>query len=158
MFNNETLEYQDDGSTTIDFEEPFVFKYLINCPPLIFKLLDPSFFFSLRIQCDEDGWALTVNDEPPYPTFFHPFSPSLVQNLMIKGKIEISYIGFGSKSMMITNYYSYIYILFLDIASAPPVNFNLTFVCPEGQVFSQDWFAVPFVFMTCKVITQYNSL
>ena len=28
MFNNETLEYQDDGSTTIDFEEPFVFKYI----------------------------------------------------------------------------------------------------------------------------------
>ena len=29
MYNNETLEYQDDGSTTIDFEEPFVFKYII---------------------------------------------------------------------------------------------------------------------------------
>ena len=38
-----------------------------------------------------------MNDEPPYPTFFHQFSPNLIENLMIKGKIEISYVGFGSK-------------------------------------------------------------
>ena len=25
--NNETVDYQDDGTTTIDFEEPFVLKY-----------------------------------------------------------------------------------------------------------------------------------
>ena len=27
--NNETIDYQDDGTTTIDFEEPFVLKYSI---------------------------------------------------------------------------------------------------------------------------------
>ena len=58
-------------------------------------LISISLFLS--IQCDEDGWALAVNDEPPYPTFFHQFSPNLIENLMIKGKIEISYVGFGSK-------------------------------------------------------------
>ena len=97
MFNNETLEFQDDGYTTIDFEEPFVFKQ-IDITSLKFKWLEVCiFFFPSRFECDEDGWALTVNDEPPYPTFFHQFSPTLINNLMIKGKIEVSYVGFGSK-------------------------------------------------------------
>ena len=34
---------------------------------------------------------------------------------------------------------------------APPVNHNLTYVCPEGHVFNHDWFATPFVLMTCQV-------
>ena len=51
-----------------------------------------------RLQCDEDGWLLQVNNEPPYQTFFHQFSPALLKNLKITGKIEISYVGFGSQS------------------------------------------------------------
>ena len=56
-----------------------------------------------------------------------------------------------------------IYLL-LDLQPAPPVGFNLTFVCPEGevlktfsellkirpQVFNHDWFATPFVLTTCQ--------
>ena len=38
-----------------------------------------------------------------------------------------------------------------DMQSAPPVAFNLTFMCPAGQVFDHDWFATPFVMMTCQV-------
>ena len=71
---------------------------------LFLMYIDDIYIFEhlfYRIECDEDGWVLSVNSEPSYPTFFHPFSPSLVQNLMIKGKIEISYIGFGSKSMIL---------------------------------------------------------
>ena len=34
---------------------------------------------------------------------------------------------------------------------APNVGFNLTYVCPEEQVFEHDWFATPFVMMTCQV-------
>ncbi len=34
---------------------------------------------------------------------------------------------------------------------APPVGFNLTFACPQGQVFASDWLAIPFVMMTCQV-------
>jgi hypothetical protein len=34
---------------------------------------------------------------------------------------------------------------------APPVGFNLTFVCPQGQVFESNWLAIPFVMMTCQV-------
>ena len=26
----------------------------------------------------------------------------------------------------------------------------MTFVCPEGQVFDHDWFATPFILMTCQ--------
>ena len=37
VLNNETLEYQDDGSTTIDFDEPFVMKYILS--------------FYLKIEC-----------------------------------------------------------------------------------------------------------
>ena len=50
------------------------------------------------MQCDEDGWLLQVNNEPPYQTFFHQFSPNLLKNLKITGKVEISYVGFGSQS------------------------------------------------------------
>ena len=32
---------------------------------------------------------------------------------------------------------------------APPVAFNLTFMCPEGEVFDHDWFATPFILLTC---------
>jgi hypothetical protein len=37
------------------------------------------------------------------------------------------------------------------MAFAPPVGFNLTFSCPDKQVFESDWFAMPFVMMTCQV-------
>ena len=38
---------------------------------------------------------------------------------------------------------------------APNVGFNLTYVCPEEQVFEHDWFATPFVMMTCQVNSLY---
>ena len=61
------------------------------------------------------------------------------------------------------NIFRKIYLL-LDLQPAPPVGFNLTFVCPEGevrktfsdllkistQVFNHDWFATPFVLTTCQ--------
>ena len=47
-----------------------------------------------------------------------------------------SFAGFGSANMK----------------PAPPVGFNLTFVCPQGQVFESDWLAMPFVMMTCQVL------
>ena len=40
---------------------------------------------------------------------------------------------------------------------APPVGFNLTYVCPDGMVFAHDWFATPFVMMTCLVILFNNA-
>ena len=43
------------------------------------------------------------------------------------------------------------WLLALDLTAAPEVGYNLTYVCPEGQVFDHDWFATPFVFMTCQV-------
>ena len=46
-----------------------------------------------------------------------------------------SFAGFGSANMK----------------PAPPVGFNLTFICPQGQVFESDWLAMPFVMMTCQV-------
>ena len=35
--------------------------------------------------------------------------------------------------------------------AAPPIGFNLTYSCPEGMVFNHDWFAIPFILMTCQV-------
>ena len=40
------------------------------------------------------------------------------------------------------------------MTAAPAVGYNLTYVCPEGQVFNHDWFATPFVMMTCQVLQQ----
>ena len=78
---------------------------------------------------------MQVNREAEYPSYFHILSPFSVLNVNVKGKADISYLGFGPK----------------DLTPAPPVGFNLTYVCPEGQVFNHDWFATPFVMMTCQV-------
>ena len=76
-----------------------------------------------------------VNDEPTYPHFFHQVSVAAIRRLEMSGQADISYVGFGPK----------------DLTPAPPVGFNLTFICPEGQVFDHDWFATPFIMMTCQV-------
>ena len=88
-----------------------------------------------RVGCDEDGWMVKVNDEPTYPHFFHQVSVANIQRLEVSGQADISYVGFGPS----------------DLTPAPPVGFNLTFICPEGQVFDHDWFATPFIMMTCQV-------
>ena len=49
-------------------------------------------------------------------------------------------------------YFSYAGFGDANLSPAPPVGFNLTFRCPEGQVFDNDWFATPFVMSTCQVI------
>ena len=36
------------------------------------------------------------------------------------------------------------------MSPAPPVGFNVTFVCPPNHVFDFDWFAIPFIMMTCQ--------
>ena len=49
-----------------------------------------------RIECDEDGWTLKVNDEPKTDSFLHIMSPSLINYVKIRGhSISISYVGFG---------------------------------------------------------------
>ena len=85
--------------------------------------------------CDEDGWMVKVNDEPTYPHFFHQVSVATIKRLEISGQADISYVGFGPA----------------ELTPAPPVGFNLTFICPAGQVFDHDWFATPFIMMTCQV-------
>ena len=91
-----------------------------------------------------------ANKEPSYPHFFHAMSPTEISAVKVTGDVEIGYIGFGSKGSI--------------TQPAPPVGFNLTFVCPEGevlrtfcerlknstQVFNHDWFATPFVLTTCQ--------
>lgn len=48
-------------------------------------------------------------------------------------------------------------IIFADLSPAPPVGFNLTYVCPDGQVFDSDWYATPFVMTTCQVPLFYHG-
>ena len=68
----------------------------------------------------------------------HLTSTDLVKTVKFVGHAEVSFIGFGPA----------------DMTAAPEVGFNLTYVCPEGQVFNHDWFATPFVMMTCQVTIQ----
>ena len=42
-------------------------------------------------------------------------------------------------------------LLFLDMEAAPAIGFNLTYSCPNEMVFNHDWFAIPFIMMTCQV-------
>ena len=78
---------------------------------------------------------LRINDEPEYNSFLHLFGPEKVKTIKFLGQAEVNFIGFGPK----------------DMTAAPEVGYNLTYVCPEGQVFDHDWFATPFVTMMCQV-------
>ena len=74
------------------------------------------------------------NKEPSYAHFFHVFSHTEIRNIFVTGDAEIGYIGFGEKGeTMEPNSTSILDIS--DLQPAPRVGFNLTFVCPEGQVF-----------------------
>ena len=131
VYENVTQELlgQPGEGTSIDFDEPFV----------------------IRFECDEDGWMLQINDDHKYQTFFHLFSPELIETVQLKGQADISYIGFGTKGWSFPQLRRTFKLLSLDLTPAPPVGFNLTFICPEGKVFEHDWFATPFVMMTCQV-------
>ena len=66
-------------------------------------LFDVSHNFD-RIECDEDGWTLKVNDEPKTDSFLHVMSPSLINYVKIRGhSISISYVGFGGAGENDTN-------------------------------------------------------
>ena len=101
VVNNVTQELQGEPGegTTVDFEEPFVIKLVVHD-----ELMKINSKPLLRIGCDEDGWNLQVNEEPVYQTFMHLFSPSKIKNLAIKGKLDVSYVGIGSKGIIFTTH------------------------------------------------------
>ena len=76
-----------------------------------------------------------MNEEIQYSHFYHKVPLQNISNVDFIGDVEYNYVGFGGP----------------DQQPAPPVGFNLTFSCPEGKVFNHDWFATPFVMMTCQV-------
>ena len=88
-----------------------------------------------RIKCDGDGFTLQANKEARLPTYFHTFPPAQIRSVEVRGDAAVGFLGFGGQSLQ----------------PMPPVGFNLTFVCPVGQVFEADWLAAPFVMSTCQV-------
>ena len=98
-------------------------------------IVDDQVFYCSRVRCDGDGWVIQVNDEVQYPHFYHKVPLENITHVDFTGDVEFNYVGFGGP----------------DQQPAPPVGFNLTFFCPEGMVFNHDWFATPFVMMTCQV-------
>ena len=48
-----------------------------------------------RINCDEDGWGLKVNDEKPYDVFFHVTRVSDISQIRVTGQAIVSYVGIG---------------------------------------------------------------
>ena len=88
----------------------------------------------LTLRCDDDGWSLQVNAELAYEHYLHIIPTTNVTRLEIKGDIQTSFVGFGSS----------------ELEPAAPVGFNLTYICPDGWVFDHDWFATPFVMLTCQ--------
>jgi hypothetical protein len=74
-----------------------------------------------------------ANKEKDYATFFHVIQPTEILDIRVLGDVEISFIGFGDESkrkiaMLQTPTH------LSDLQPAPPVGFNLTFTCPEGEV------------------------
>ena len=51
-----------------------------------------------RVGCDDDGWMVRPNKEQGYPHFFHIFSHTEVTSVLIKGNLDVRYIGFGDQS------------------------------------------------------------
>ena len=62
------------------------------------------------------------------------FSHTEIKNILVTGDAEIGYIGFGEKGETQVSSSIYSSLNILDLQPAPRVGFNLTFVCPEGQV------------------------
>ena len=60
----------------------------------------------IRINCDEDGWGLKVNDEKPYDVFFHVTRVAEVSQIRFTGQAIVSYIGIG-KGTTITSHTSH---------------------------------------------------
>ena len=82
----EGLAGQPGDGTTIDLDEPFLLRFsFAQSVPYV------------RIGCDGDGWMVITNKEPPYPHFFHVFSPSEIKSVSVTGDLEVGYIGFGPK-------------------------------------------------------------
>ena len=46
--------------------------------------------FSLsRILCDEDGFALKLNDDPPFPHYLHAMPLENITELEVKGSLQL---------------------------------------------------------------------
>ena len=101
-------------------------------PSSLGKMLEGSNkYIRISLQCDGDGWILKVNKEADYPHFFHVFPPEDILTVNVEGDVQLSYIGFGSKGELATWGSN---LCLADLEPAPPVSFNLTFLCPEGEV------------------------
>ena len=61
-----------------------------------------------RIGCDGDGWFVLVNKEPSYPHFFHLLSHTEIKSVLIKGDLDIRYIGFGDQSKMSRQFWDFV--------------------------------------------------
>ena len=95
MLDNVTQERvgsPEDG-TTIDFDEPFLLRFAKIIVLYLLLIVTQN---NDRIECDEDGWTLKVNDESKTDSFLHIMSPTLINYVKIRGhSISISYVGFG---------------------------------------------------------------
>ena len=93
--------------------------------------------FVINLSCDEDGWRLQINEEEAYQHFFHMMPTDQFQFISIKGDAEMSFAGVVPQDLLPSSFF--------------PVGYNVTYECPDGMVFEHDWFASPFVLITCKV-------
>ena len=84
-----------------------------------------------------------MNKEQNYPHSFHLFPVSQIKFVNVLGDVQLSYIGFGSKGsvpiirskLAVQVFYPWLHLDNLsDLEPAPPVSFNLTFMCPDGEV------------------------
>ena len=42
-----------------------------------------------RILCDEDGFALKLNDDPPFPHYLHAMPLENITELEVKGSLQL---------------------------------------------------------------------
>ena len=93
---------------------------------------------------DDDGWILQINEEDPFYHFLHRLDFATLDKVLVKGSSEISFAGIVPFDLQPSSFF--------------PVGFNVTFMCPDGMSFEQDWFVRPYVVSTCQVQQHCKNL
>ena len=125
-----------NDDTTIDLDEPF----------------------TIKMHCDGDGWVAKINEEKSFLHFLHVVPFQDITQLEVSGDLDVSFLGIGDEKM----------------TPAPQMGFNITYKCPPGQlllskhvitflfcsgeVFDSDWYATPFILMTCMDNGLFDSV
>ena len=102
---------------------------------------------SLSIVCISEGWSVGVNEEQ-----FYDFLPltSPPDTLELAGRAHVYFAGVLDQGSELTELLKLrLQCPGVHYPGLLPIATNVTYACPQGMVFSEDWFSVPIITITC---------